>query len=98
MHSVENLPRVVAIFETNGAVYHYKNGSPSKLLCGFRKGYSTRQALVRFLEKTKLCLDVGGKVGAIMMDLSKAFDCLRYDLPIAKSHAYSFSYDSLPLI
>ena len=70
----------------------------STLLCGFRKGYNTQQALVRFLEKTKLCIDVGGKVGAVMMDLSKAFDCLRHDLLIAKLHAYGFSHDALSLI
>ena len=70
----------------------------SILLCGFRKGYNTQQALVRFLEKTKLCIDVGGKVGAVMMDLSKAFDCLRHDLLIAKLHAYGFSHDALSLI
>ena len=64
----------------------------------FRKGYNTQQALVRFLEKTKLCIDVGGKVGAVMMDLSKAFDCLRHDLLIAKLHAYGFSHDALSLI
>ena len=70
----------------------------SILLCGFRKGYNTQQALVRFLEKTKLCIDVGGKVGAVMMDLSKAFDCLRHDLLIAKLHAYGFSHDALSLL
>ena len=70
----------------------------STLLCGFRKGYNTQQALVRFLEKIKLCIDVGGKVGAVMMDLSKAFDCLRHDLLNAKLHAYGFSHDALSLI
>ena len=29
---------------------------------------------------------VGSKVSDIMMDLSKAFDCLRYDLLITKLH------------
>ena len=53
---------------------------------------------MRFLEKTKLCIDVGGKVGAVMMDLSKSFDCLRHDLLIAKLHAYGISHDALSLI
>ena len=41
---------------------------------------------------------MGGKVGTVMMDISKAFDCLRYDLLTAKLHAYGFRYDVLPLI
>ena len=32
------------------------------------------------------------------MDLSKAFDCIRHDLWIAKLHAYGFSYEALTLI
>ena len=32
------------------------------------------------------------------MGLSKAFDCIRNDLLIAKLHAYGFSYEALTLI
>ena len=70
----------------------------SSLLCGFRKGYSAQQALVRLLEKFKISLDEGGKAGAVLMDLSKAFDCIRHDLLIAKLHAYGFSHEALTLI
>ena len=94
------LPTVSKVFErllVNQVEAHIEQYL-STLLCGFRKGYNTQQALVRFLEKTKLCIDVGVKVGAVMMDLSKAFDCLRHDLLIAKLHAYGFSHDALPLI
>ena len=50
------------------------------------------------LEKFKISLDKGGKAGAVLMDLSKAFDCIRHDLLIAKLHAYGFSYEALTLI
>ena len=70
----------------------------SSLLCGFRKGYNAQHALVRLLEKFKISLDEGGKAGAVLMDLSKAFDCIRHDLLIAKLHAYGFSLEALTLI
>ena len=38
-----------------------------------------------------------GRVGAILMDLSKAFDCLPHDLLIAKMAAYGFGERSLKL-
>ena len=57
-------------------------------MCGYRKGYNAQYALVALLEKWKKCLDKGGYAGAILMDLSKAFDTIDHDLWIAKLHAY----------
>ena len=69
----------------------------SWLFCGFRKGYNAQHALMRAIERWKACLDNGGKIGAIFMVLSKAFDCIRHDLLIAKLHAYGFSREALLL-
>ena len=43
-------------------------------------------------------MDQGGIGGALVMDLSKAIDCLVHDFLIAKLEAYGFTYESLKLI
>ena len=43
-------------------------------LCGYRKGFSTQHALISMLEKWKQQLDKKGYAGAVLMDLSKAFE------------------------
>ena len=70
----------------------------SKFLCGFRAKYSTQTALIRLLHQWLKCLDNSGKIGTILMDLSKAFDCLSHDLLIAKLAAYGLSLGSLRLL
>ena len=41
---------------------------------------------------------MGGVFGALLTDLSKAFDCIPDDLIIAKLEAYGFHIDALKLI
>ena len=66
--------------------YEHFNKILSKQQCGFRQGFS------------KQYLDEDGVSGALLTDLSKAFDCLSYDLLIAKLAAYGFDHESLTLI
>ena len=67
----------------------------SPYLCGYRKEFRTQQALLSLLERWKNVLDKKGYGGAVLMDLSKAFDTLNHDHLIAKLHAYGFSEESL---
>ena len=69
----------------------------SKYQCGFRKGYSAQHSLLIMIEKWKKVVDYGGVFGALLTDLSKAFDCIPHDLFIAKLEAYGFQTDELNL-
>ena len=83
------LPTVSKVFERfmGTQISTYMPQYLSCLLCGSLKGFNAQHALIRTIEKWRTCLDKGGKVGAIFMDLSKAFDCIRHDLLIAKLHS-----------
>ena len=65
---------------------------------GYRKGFSTQQAILSLIEKWKKVIDNKECGGAILMDLSKAFDTSNHDLSIAKLRVYGFSKESLKLI
>ena len=42
------------------------------------------------IEKWKKTVDNGGVFGALLTDLSNVFDCIPYDLIIAKLEVYGF--------
>ena len=94
------LPAVSNVFEKimHDQISHYMNSYLTPYLCGYRKRFSTQQALLSLIEKWKIVLDSKGYGGAVLMDLSKAFDTINHDLLIAKLHAYGFSKESLKLI
>ena len=56
-----------------------------------------QHALIALLEILRIQFDKRGYGGAILMDLSKAFDTLNHDLLIAKLHVYGFSKSALML-
>ena len=67
----------------------------NKFLCGFKKAHSTQHALFKLLQRWQNELDNSGLVGTILMDFSKAYDCLTRELIIAKFEAYGLSKSSL---
>ena len=97
---VSVLPTVSKIFERlmHIQIKNYIDAYLSPFLCGYRKGYNTQTALLSLIEKWKDTLDKKGYSGAILMDLSKAFDTINHELLIAKLHAYGFSKNSLLLL
>ena len=65
---------------------------------GFRKGYSSQNCLLAMLENFKKFADDGNEFGALLIDLSKAFDCIDDKLLIAKLFCYRVSPSALNLI
>ena len=62
----------------------------SAYLCGYRKGFSTKQALLSLLERWKNVLDKKGYGGAVLMGLSKTFDTfLNHELLIINKKGYT---------
>ena len=70
----------------------------SPFISAYRENYSTQQVLIRLLEEWREKLDKNFIVGAVLMDLSKAFDCILHDLIIAKLAAYGIERETLTLI
>ena len=70
----------------------------SKYQCGFRKRYNAHHCLLAMIEKSKKAVDNGNVFGALLTDLSKAFDFLPHDLVIAKLNSYGFNLMALNLI
>ena len=102
-NTIENY-RPVSILNTFSKIYEryihdslipYINKCLSEFVAAYRKSYSSSHVLIRLVENWKKELDNKKYVGAILMDLSKAFDCIPHELLIAKMDAYGFSENAL---
>ena len=98
--NVSLIPVISKIFERDmdNQIMAYIDRYLSPYLFGYRKGYSTEQCLTVMLELWKKALDSKGTAGALLTDLSKAFDCLNHNLLLAKMAAYGFDENALLFI
>ena len=64
-------------------------------MSAYRSGYSTSHVLIRLIENWRHALDNNLFMGAVLMDLSKAFDRIPHDFLIAKLHAYGLEFDTV---
>lgn len=70
----------------------------NNFLAAVRSGYGCESNLLRILEDWKKALDNDEYLAAILMDLSKSFDCLPHDLLLLKLESYGLSKSALNLL
>ena len=66
--------------------------------CAVLEKTITQNALFRLLQSCQKALDNSEYVGTVLMDLSKAYDCIPHDLLIAKLEAYVLDKTSRHLL
>ena len=76
----------------------FLNSFLSEYMETYRENYSVNHVLTRLIENLKKALDENYLVDTVLMDSSKAFDCIPHDLLIAKLHAYGFSQKTVTFI
>ena len=106
--SAKNNYRPVSIFSKISKFYerfmfeqmseYFESSFFAKYHCGISKAFSAQHCIVSMLEKWKSATDYKKSFGALLTDLSKAFDCLSHDLLIVKLNAYEFNMSVLRFV
>ena len=97
---VSILPLLSEVYEKviYNQLSYYSETFLNNILCGFQKTHNTQNALFKLLQSWQQVLDNGGFIGTILMDLSKAYDCILHNLLIAKLECYGADKASLRLL
>ena len=79
-------------------IYPYFDTLFSKFQRGFQKGFNAHHCLLAMIEKWRKTLDKVAETGAVLTDLSKAFDCIDHNLLMVKRDAYGFENQSIDFL
>ena len=94
---VSHLFHMFKVFERNlyNQLNDFMKDKLSNILTSFRKDHNAQHSLIIMIEKWKRALDKNMKIGAVFVDLSKAFDTLNHRLLLAKLKAYGLQPTAL---
>ena len=98
---VSILNRMSKIYEgfIHNSLSSYAETILPNLISAYRTSYSSNHVLLRRIENwNKSLYNKNFVVGTVLVDLSKAFDCIPHDLLVAKFHAYGLSEDAVTFI
>ena len=97
---VSNLLILSKLYEGNMSdqMKQYMEDHISPYIFGYRKSHGPQPCLLNMIEMWRKGLDEGKVAGAILTDLSKAFDCISHDLLIAKLDSYGFDKTALMFV
>ena len=79
---VNVLPSILKVFEklVQKQISVYISNYLSHYCCGYRKDFTSQQALLSLIENYKKILHKKGFGGAVLIDLSKTFNTIKHDL------------------
>ena len=94
------LPLISKVYERliYNQLSQYTEKFLSHILCGFRRAHSTQNAFFKLLQSSQKEIANGSFVGTVLMDLSKAYDCIPHELLIVKLNCYGIENESLRLL
>ena len=74
--------------------HFHKHNLFSQKQSGFRHGYSTEDVLLHVVNSCYTAIDRGQYVGAVFLDLAKAFDCVDHAILLKKLPGYGIGGDA----
>lgn len=97
---VSVLPIISKVFERciSNQLVKYFGSIFDPRLSAYRAGYSCETVLLSITEELRQAIDRKDHAGAILMDLSKAFDCLPHRLVVEKLRAYGLDQTAVLLL